>query len=74
MARFGAAPLREWRDPGDREADDCGREIRGSSCSLPNLRDAMELYLASMLDDGLEPPEPGAESAGWPVEGRASAA
>jgi predicted RNase H-like HicB family nuclease len=53
-----------------------GCESHGSTPeeALASLRDAMELYLASMLDDGLEPPEPGVESAGWSKGGRASAA
>ena len=42
--------------------------------ALASLREAMELYLVSMLDDGLEPREPGVETAGWAKGGRASAA
>ncbi|HEX8695311.1 MAG TPA: type II toxin-antitoxin system HicB family antitoxin [Longimicrobium sp.] len=36
--------------------------------ALLNLKDAMELYIGSMLEDGIEPPEPRGEPVSWGVK------
>lgn len=43
--------------------------------ALLNLRDAMELYIGSMLEDGVDPPEPKTRAVPWSeTTGRPSAA
>lgn len=53
------------------ELDGCEAHGGTPAEALANLREARELYLRSMLEDGLEPPLPAAAELGAPAAMRA---